>query len=295
MFKGSIVALVTPFDDQGNVDYATFAELIEWHVESSTDAIAVCGVTGESPTLSYEEKVKIFRESVRVANGRIPIIAGTGSCQTAEALCLTEEAKNAGVDGALVITPYFNRPTPEGCYQHFRKISNIGLPMICYHHPSRAGIKLPVKALARILELPSIVAVKEGSTDLDYGIELMQLSHKPVLAGDDSLILPMMASGAVGVISIVANIIPREWKILANLLLDDEVGRARDYFRRYHALVMSMVLEINPQCVKYALSLMGKCLPGLRLPLTLPQETTQQKIEYELSKMNLNKHQATLV
>lgn len=284
MFKGSIVALVTPFNAQGDVDFKLLADLVEWHIESSTDAISLCGTTGESPTLSHEETLEIFRVAVSVSNGRIPIIAGTGSNDTAKAVQLTLEAKNIGVDAALVVVPYYNRPLAEGCYQHFQALSEVGLPMILYHHPARTGIKLSVKALMRILELPNIVAVKDATADLDYALELMHQTKTPILSGDDSLLLPHMAAGAVGVVSIVANIIPRQWKILTTLMLSDEVGEGRDYFRRYYPLVKSMVLETNPQCVKYALSLMDKCLPKLRLPLTLPQDAVKQQIESEMEK-----------
>jgi 4-hydroxy-tetrahydrodipicolinate synthase len=292
MFKGSIVALVTPFDAQGNVDFVTLSQLVEWHIESSTDAIALCGTTGESPTLSHEETLEVFRVAVAASQGRIPIIAGTGSNDTVKTIQLTKEAKEIGVDAALVVVPYYNRPMPEGCFQHFEALSQVGLPMILYHHPARTGIKLPVKALARILELPYMVAVKDATADLDYALELMQCTKTPLLSGDDSLLLPHMASGACGVVSIVANIIPREWKILTHLMLSDEVGKGREYFQRYYSLVKSMVLETNPQCVKYALSLMGKCLPSLRLPLTLPQEEVLQQIEKEMQAAKLLNYNA---
>ena len=282
MFKGSIVALATPFTQDNEVDYNKLHELIEWHMDSSTDAIVLCGITGEAPTLSFEEQIKIFKEGVLAAKGRIPLIAGTGSYDTNYAIRLTEGAKKTGVDGALIILPYYNRPTPEGCFQHFQELSKIGLPMIVYHHPGRIGYKLPAIALARIASLPHVVAIKEASGDLDYTLELMQQIETPVLSGDDSLTLPMMASGAVGVISIIANIIPREWKILTTLLLSDQLDEGREFFRRYYPLVKTMVLETNPQCVKYALGAMGKCSSKLRLPLVEPQESTKQQIITEL-------------
>jgi 4-hydroxy-tetrahydrodipicolinate synthase len=287
MFKGSIVALATPFTQQNEVDYRTLHALIEWHIDSSTDAIVLCGCTGEASTLSDGEQVKIFKEAVLAAKGRIPLIAGTGSNNTQHAMQMTEEARKAGVDGALVILPYYNRPTSEGCFQHFQELSKVGLPLILYHHPGRTGIKLPVKALARILKLPNLVAVKDVTADLDYMIELMQEIDIPVLSGDDTLALPMMASGAVGVISIVANLIPREWKILTTLLLSDQLDEGREFFRRYYPLAKAMVLEINPQCIKYALSAIGKCSSKIRLPLIEPQETTKQQILSELVKIGL--------
>ncbi len=292
MFKGSIAALATPFDDQGNVDLKNLSDLIEWHIESGTDGIVLCGTTGESPVISSEEMRCIFETGVLVANGRIPILAGTGSYDTAKAVKATQVAKEIGADGALVILPYYNRPSPEGCFQHFQELSKVGLPLMVYHHPGRTGIKLPVRALARIAELPHISAIKEATADLDYAIELMHLTRTPVLAGDDSLVVPMIAAGACGVVSIVANIIPREWKILTTLLLSDQVGEARDYFKRFYSLVKAMVLETNPQCVKYALSLMGKCRSHLRLPLIEPQEIVKEQIEKEMAQAGLLRYPA---
>ncbi len=287
MFRGSIVALATPFNSQGEVDFHILCELIEWHIESGTDAIVLCGTTGEAPTLSHEETIKIFKEGVLAAKGRIPIIAGTGSYDTAKAVQLTAEAKEAGADGALVVLPYYSRPTPEGCFQHFQELSKIGLPMIVYHHPGRIGIKLSIKDLARISELPNIAAIKDATADLDYALELMHKIKTPVLTGDDTIALPMLASGAVGIISIVANIIPRQWKIFTTLMLADEVGEGREFFSRYYPLVKSMVLENNPQCVKYALGAMGKCSSKLRLPLVEPQEAVKQQIVSEMVKAGL--------
>jgi 4-hydroxy-tetrahydrodipicolinate synthase len=287
MFKGSIVALATPFNEQNQVDFAILTELIQWHIESGTDGIVLCGVTGESPTLSHQEKVQIFKEGVLAAKGRIPIIAGSGCNDTARAVLLTQEAREAGVDGALIVLPYYNRPTPEGCFQHFQELSKIGLPLIVYPHPKRTGIDLPVKALVHIAGLPNVVAIKDGTGDLDYSQEFMHQCKIPVLTGDDTLLLPQMAAGAIGVISVVANIIPRQWKILTNLLLSDEVGEARDFYRRYYPLLKSMVLEINPQCVKFALSAIGKCSSRMRLPLVQPQEAIQQQIITELVKVGL--------
>ena len=287
MFKGSIAALATPFTEQNEVDYRKIHELIEWHIESSTDALILCGITGEAPTLSYDELIKIYQEGVLAAKGRIPLIAGISSNDTRVAIQLTEGAKQAGVDAALAILPYYNRPTPEGCYQHFRELSKIDVPLLVYHHPGRVGYRLPVKDLERIAGLPNIAAIKESSGDLDYTIELMQLIDTPILGGDDSLVLPMMASGAAGVMSIVANIIPREWKILTTLLLCDQIDEAREFYRRYYSLVKAMTLEINPVCVKFALSAMGKCSSRVRLPLVEPQETTQAQILDALAKAGL--------
>ncbi|MBS0604778.1 MAG: 4-hydroxy-tetrahydrodipicolinate synthase [Verrucomicrobia bacterium] len=287
MFRGSIVALATPFNQQGEVDYHNLSELIQWHIESGTDAIVLCGTTGEAPTLTHEETIRIFKEGVIAAKGRIPIIAGTGTYDTRKAVQLTQEAKVVGADGSLIVVPYYTRPTAEGCFQHFEALSKVGIPMIVYHHPGRTGIKLPVKAMARIASLPNIVGIKDATGDLDYALDLMHQIKTPVLSGDDTLVIPLMASGAVGDISIVANIIPREWKILTTLLLADQVEEAREFFSRYYGLVKSMVLETNPQCVKFALGAMGKCSSRMRLPLVEPQDDVKKQILNEMVKAGL--------
>lgn len=291
MFKGTIVALATPFTEQDQVDFRALCELIEWHIDSGTDAILLCGTTGEAPTLSDTEQIAIFKEGVLASKGRIPIIAGTGTYNTNQCIAITYAAKKAGVDGALVVVPYYNRPTPEGCFQHFQAISKIGLPMIIYHHPGRIGIKLPVKALSRIAEIPNVVAIKDSTADLDYMIELIQQTSLPILTGDDTLLLPAMAVGGVGVFSVVANLIPQEWKQLTSLLLNDKNKEARDLFRQFFPLAKSMFLETNPQCVKFALGMLGKCSSKMRLPLIEPQESTQRQIINELTKIGftLNK------
>jgi len=271
LFKGSIVAVVTPFTDQGEVDFEAFKELVAWHVEAGTDGIVCCGTTGEAPTLSHEEKLKIFKTAVDVACGKTPIIAGTGTYNTAETVKETAAAKALGVDGCLIVVPYYNRPTPEGCFAHYAAVSKVGLPTIVYHHPGRTGVKLSAQVLAEICTLPFMVAVKEASGGLDIIKELKPLTKAAILSGDDTIALPMLNLGAVGVVSIVANLIPREWKQIVH-------GRDQLLYDRFAALVQAMVLETNPQCVKYALSLMGKCRPHFRLPLLEPRAATKEKI-----------------
>ncbi len=282
MFKGTIVALVTPFTEQNEVDYSTLNELIEWHIELGTDGIVLCGTTGEAPTLSDEEQLRIFQEGVLASRGRIPIFAGTGSYNTQHVIEMTQAAKKVGADGALVVVPYYSRPTPEGCFQHFQAVAKVGLPIIVYHHPGRIGFKLSVKALLRIAEIPNVAAIKDSTADLDYAIELIQQTSLPVLTGDDTLTLPIMAVGGTGVISVVANLIPREWKQLTSLLLHGQFEEARALFYRFFPLVKSMFLETNPQCVKFAMGAAGKCSSKLRLPLVDPLEATQQQIMNEL-------------
>ncbi len=283
MFKGSIVAVITPFNEKEQIDFAAFDALITWHVQAGSDAIVVCGITGESPTLDVEEQRELLRHAVAIAKGKVPIIAGTGCASTRLTVQLTKQAKEVGADACLVIVPYCNRPTPEGCIQHYEAVSRIGLPMIVYHHPSRTVVRVPIATLAEILSLPAVVGIKEGSGDFGYTTELIKRVSSPIFGGDDILTLPMMALGAQGIISIIANVIPYEWKELCALLLKGDFERGRALFRTYQNLVEAMILETNPQCVKYALSLAGKCMPFLRSPMVMPQEATKQKIEHALN------------
>ncbi len=278
MFRGSIVALITPFTQDNAVDYPCLKKLIEWHIQEGTDGIVLCGTTGESPTLNSEELLKIVETGVASANGRIPIIAGTGSYSTARTVEVTRKVKEIGADGALVIVPYYNRPSPEGCFLHYQEIDRVGLPMIIYHHPGRTGVKLSAATLKTISSLETVVGIKEASGDMNLSMELLQNGSKPILSGDDSLTIPVMASGGTGVISVVANLIPKEWKMLTELIASGLLSEALVLFKRYYPICKAMGLETNPQCVKYALSLMGKCSPAMRLPLIEPQESTKQHI-----------------
>ena len=267
MFKGSIVAIITPFTQEGEVDFKAFKELVDWHISEGTDAIVCCGTTGEAPTLSSEEQLKIFKTAIDVSQKRIPIIAGTGTYDTRKTVDRTARAKELGADGCLVVVPYYSRPTPEGCIAHYTEVSKVGLPMIVYHHPGRTGIRLSAEVLAKISTLPSVVAIKEASGGLELIQEIRQISNIPIFSGDDTLTLAMMELGAVGGISIVANVIPKAWKEMIQSFLQGNRQQAKELDAEYASLVQSMVLETNPQCVKYAVSLLGKCLPHLRLPL----------------------------
>ncbi len=280
--SGSIVALVTPYTEEGDIDYLSMEQLIEWHIAEGTDAIVLCGTTGEAPALTQEEHLEIIRQGIYFAAGRIPIIAGTGSYNTVHSIFLTEQAQKMGAQASLVVLPYYNRPTPEGCFRHFQEMSKVGLPLIVYHHPGRTGIKLTVSALAKISEIPEVVAIKEASADINFFIDLIQVVEKPLFSGDDTLAIPCIASGGRGVISIVANVIPRLWKTLMTDLLAHRLEQGKALFRKIYPLVQAMVLETNPQCVKYALHLMGKSRSALRLPLLEPREETQQKIRSAL-------------
>jgi len=282
MFKGSIVALITPFDETGKIDFFALKGLLHWHLEEGTDGLVLCGTTGEGSALSKEEKLLIFQMAREIAGGKIPLIASTGNNVTHESVFLTQEAKKMGLDGCLTIVPYYSKPTPEGCFQHFAEISKVGLPMIVYHHPGRTGIKLQAKELKRICEIHSVIGIKDATGDLNLAMEL--IDTVPLFSGDDLLALPQFSIGFTGSITITGNVIPKEWKVFVDLALKGDFLAARKAFSSLYDLCQSLVLETNPQCVKYAVSLLEKCQPYMRLPLIPPKEENQSRIQEILLK-----------
>jgi 4-hydroxy-tetrahydrodipicolinate synthase len=285
MFKGSIAALITPFTDEGEVDFEALKHLVDWHAQEGSDAIMCCGSTGEAPTLSSEEQYKVIKTAVEVARKRLPVIAGTGTYDTRKTVANTEKAKELGADGCLVVVPYYNRPTPEGCIAHYREINKVGLPMIVYHHPGRTGIRLSARHLVEISQLSSVAAIKDSTGSVDLIKEVKQMTDVPTLCGDDTLTYEMLECGAVGGVSIVANVIPKAWSEMVNSFLQGDLQRAKELDALYAPLYNSLVLEINPLGVKYAVSLLKKCRPHLRLPLLQPKEATKLVILKELSKI----------
>ena len=267
MFTGSIVALVTPFKD-GLVDYDKLAELVEYHIENGTNGIVPCGTTGESPTLTHEEHGKVVSKVVEQANGRIPVIAGTGSNNTSEALSLTKDTKKAGADGALMITPYYNKPTQEGLYKHFKVIAEeVDIPIVVYNVPSRTGVAISPETVARLYEMENIVAIKEASGSIDQTSQILALCDITVLSGDDSLTLPIMSVGGKGVISVVANILPRDTSEMVSKFLNGMVKESREIHKRLFPICRAMFIETNPISVKTAMKLLGRLNGEMRLPL----------------------------
>jgi 4-hydroxy-tetrahydrodipicolinate synthase len=287
MFKGSIVALITPFTEQGEVDYPALKRLVDWHAVEGTDAIVCCGTTGEAPTLSDEEQNMVFEIAIDVAKKRLPIIAGTGTYDTRKTVEKTAKAKALGAEGCLVVVPYYSRPTPEGCVAHYKEVSKVGLPTIVYHHPGRTGVWFSAEILVEIAKLPSVVGIKEASGGLELIAQIKQLSDIPVLSGDDTMAYAMMELGAAGVVSIVANIIPGQWKEMIHMFLQGDKEGAKELDTLYAPLCQAMVLETNPQCVKYAASLLGKCTSYMRLPLLLPRVLNRSAILSALSSVHL--------
>ncbi len=281
-FKGSIVALITPFKKDGSLDLVALEKLILWHIKENTDGIVLCGTTGESPTLTDLEKLKIFETGVKTAEGKIPIIAGTGTYSTLHSKKLTQQAKDIGVDGCLVVLPYYNKPTETGCIQHFEEIAKADLPIILYHHPGRTGIKLSLEAFKKMEKIKQIVAVKDASGCLDYAKELISKTRFDILSGDDNLTLEIIKSGGKGVISVIANIIPSKWKKMNDLCLSGDFAAAQSILQGSERLSNSLLLETNPQCIKYAMSLQDKCLARMRLPLIEPTNITKTEIQQSL-------------
>lgn len=291
MFKGSLVAMITPFTEGDEIDEKGIKELVEFHIKNGTNGIVPCGTTGESPTLSHEEHKRVVEITINAVAGRIPVIAGTGSNCTREALDLTSHAKEAGADGALIIIPYYNKPTQKGLYLHFKKIAEeVDIPIVVYNVPSRTGTNMLPETLAELAELKNIVAVKEASGNLDQMTQIVELCGDKItlLSGDDKLLLPLLSIGGKGVISVVANIIPRE---VSNMISEFEKGnyqKAKEIFlSKVYPLSNAMFYETNPIPVKTSARLMGLPAGALRLPLAPMSENNLAKLKVDLIKFGL--------
>lgn len=274
MFSGTLVALITPFSD-GQVDYETLTELIEFHLESGTDGIVPVGTTGESPTLSHKENKEVVEHVVNVVDGQIPVIAGTGSNSTAEAIEMTAFAKKVGADASLQVAPYYNKPTQEGFYQHFKAIADeVDLPMVLYNIPGRCGGSgLTAEAVAKLSEHENVVAIKEATGKLDMASEIATLCDITILSGDDSLTLPLASVGGKGVISVVANIVPADVKAMTDLILEGDLVSARKWHRKLFTLSKSMLsLATNPIPIKAAMAMLNMASDEMRLPMTELEE-----------------------
>jgi 4-hydroxy-tetrahydrodipicolinate synthase len=289
MFTGSMVALVTPFKN-GKVDWQSLAGLVDFHIQNGTHGIVPCGTTGESATLSHEEHDEVINAVIKAVNRRVPVIAGTGSNSTDEAVRLTRAAEKAGAAGALMISPYYNRPTQEGIYQHYKKVADsVGIPIIVYNIPGRTGSKIEPETLARLSEIKNIAGVKEATGSVDQAIDVIRLcgDNLAVYSGEDSLTFSLMALGGKGVISTVANIAPREMAQLAESCLNVNWEEGRKFQFKLIPLIRSVFIETNPIPIKTALSLMGKCTGELRLPLTSMAEGNVKKLKQAMSDFGL--------
>ncbi len=276
--NGTITALITPFAKDGSVDYGALKALVEGQVAGGVEGICAVGTTGESPTLSHEEHHKVIEKVVEYAGGQVTIVAGTGANSTAEALSLTQAAIAAGgSDASLQVTPYYNKPNPEGLYRHFMTVADLGLPVILYNVPGRAGKEIPLEVVKRLVSHPNIIAIKEAAGSVDRVSAIKNFAPDfTVLSGDDSLTLPMMSVGAEGVISVASNIIPAEMSEMVRLALAGDFRNALELHRRFYPLFRDLFIDTNPVMVKEALALLGRIERVFRLPLC---ETTARNLE----------------
>ncbi len=289
MFKGSMVALVTPFKN-GKVDEKALKELVEFHIKNGTSALVPCGTTGESATLSYDEHDRVVELTIECAKGRIPVIAGTGSNSTEEAIALTKHAKKAGASASLQVSPYYNRPTQKGLYLHFKAIAEaVDIPIILYNIASRTGVNIEPETFAKLAEIKNIIGVKEASGSLEQMSRIRRLCPKDFLliSGDDALTLPVMAIGGVGIISVVANIIPKDVAGMCEAFGKGDIKKAEEMHYKMLNLVKAMFVETNPIPVKTAMGLMKLCEPDMRLPLCEMLPENKEKLvkamkEYKL-------------
>jgi 4-hydroxy-tetrahydrodipicolinate synthase len=285
MFSGCFVALVTPFRD-GRVDVERLESLVQFHVEAGSHGLVPCGTTGESATLSHEEHELVIETVVRAADGRVPVVAGTGSNSTAEAIRLTLFAQEVGADGALLITPYYNKPTQAGLLAHFEAISKeTDLPLVVYNVPSRTGVNMLPPTVIELAKIPNVVGIKEASGNIDQAVEILRGCDLDVLSGDDSLTLPLMAVGAKGVISVAANVVPKLMVDLVDLAAAGDFAGARVLHLRLQPLFKALFLETNPIPVKAAMAMQGLIRPEIRLPLTELSVAPREALERALREL----------
>ena len=293
IFTGAGVALITPMNEDGSVNYEKLRELLEFHVANKTDAIIICGTTGEASTLSDEEHLECIRFACEVINKRIPVIAGTGSNCTQSAIELSKEAEKSGVDGLLLVTPYYNKATQNGLKAHYKAIAKeVNVPIILYNVPSRTGTRLAPQTVVDLChEVPNIVGVKDATGDISEVAELMSLAKGTVdvYSGNDDQIVPVLSLGGKGVISVLSNILPKETHDMVASYLEGDVVKSCEMQLKYFDLVKALFCEVNPIPVKKALNLMGMEVGSLRLPLTEMEDANAKRLEQEMRKAGVIK------
>lgn len=293
IFTGAGVALITPINEDGSVNYEKLRELLEFHVANKTDAIIICGTTGEASTLSDEEHLECIRFACEVINKRIPVIAGTGSNCTQSAIELSKEAEKSGVDGLLLVTPYYNKATQNGLKAHYKAIAKeVNVPIILYNVPSRTGTRLAPQTVVDLChEVPNIVGVKDATGDISEVAELMSLAKGTVdvYSGNDDQIVPVLSLGGKGVISVLSNILPKETHDMVASYLEGDVAKSCEMQLKYFDLVKALFCEVNPIPVKKALNLMGMEVGSLRLPLTEMEDANAKRLEEEMRKAGVIK------
>lgn len=283
MLEGTFTAIVTPFDKDGQVDYVRFRELIEMQVAGGVTGIVPVGTTGESPTLDHAEHSKVIEFAIETANRRIKIIAGTGANSTAEAIELTRHALAAGADATLQVTPYYNKPNSQGLIRHFSAVADLGLPVVLYNVPGRAGKEIPVDVVAELAKHPNVVSIKEAGGSADRVSQIKSACEIEVLSGDDALTLPMMILGGVGVISVASNIIPEQVSRMVNAALAGQWDEARALHYQYYRVFSDLFIDTNPVPVKAALAMMGKIDEVYRLPLCEMTGSSKEKLRKTLA------------
>jgi 4-hydroxy-tetrahydrodipicolinate synthase len=290
MFKGSIVAIVTPFHN-GKVDEKKLRNLIDFQIKNGTSGIVPCGTTGESATLNFDEHEKVIEITIEHVNKRVPVIAGTGSNSTEEAIMLTRQAASAGADASLQVSPYYNRPTQKGLYEHFKAIAqSVKIPIILYNIAGRTGVNIEPDTIAKLAhDCKNIVAVKEASGNLDQMSRIKQLCPKEfeLISGDDSLTLPVLSIGGIGIISVVANIVPHDVANLVSAFEKGDLKKAKDLHYKLLPLIKAVFLETNPIPVKTAMGLLGMCEPDLRLPMCPMSPENLEKLKKALKDYGL--------
>ncbi|WP_297688330.1 4-hydroxy-tetrahydrodipicolinate synthase [uncultured Anaerococcus sp.] len=291
IFKGSAVAVITPFDENLDLDYKAYDKILDFHLENSTDALVVCGTTGEATTMTEDEKIKLIKYTVEKIDGRMPLIAGTGSNDTYSAATFSKKVSQIdGVDGLLVVTPYYNKATKEGLYEHFAYIAkNSTKPIILYNVPSRTNVNIDLDTTLRLAQIENIVGIKDATGDLSYTAQL--LAHKPkdfaVYSGNDDLTLPMLALGIDGSISVLANILPKENHEIYELFKAGQTDKAASLHLKYIDLIKDLFIEVNPVPVKAAAAMIGLCKNTLRLPLTPANTNTEAILKEKLKEFGL--------
>ena len=287
--QGTITAMVTPFDRSGAVDYGALKAFVDWQCENGVEGICAVGTSGESPTLTHDEHHKVIEKTIEFAAGRVKIVAGTGANSTAEAVSLTKAViASGGADATLQVTPYYNKPNPEGIYRHFMTVADLGLPVILYNVPGRSGKEIPLDVVARLAKHPNVVAVKEAGGSVERVSATKNLCPDfTVLSGDDSLTLPMIAVGAEGVVSVASNVIPREMSDFVRAAIAGDMAFARAAHAKYWKLFHDLFIDTNPVMVKEALAMMGRVEAVFRLPLCETTDANRETMRATLAALGL--------
>ena len=287
-FKGVMTALVTPLKNN-TIDEPSLRKLVNWQIESGIRGLVPCGTTGESATLSLEERKKVIEIVIDETRKRVPVIAGTGTHNTSESVTLTQWAKEAGADGVLAVTPYYNKPSQDGLYLHYLELSKVGIPLILYNVPSRTSVSLALETIQRLAEIKNIVAIKEATGSLDFASQILQSCGGKItlLSGDDFTFLPLLSVGAEGIISVVSNITPQLFSDLYESFLQEDLLKARSLHFKLYPLIQTLFLETNPIPVKTALALMEKIQLEFRLPLCSMKKENEEKLRKTLHTLEL--------